>query len=126
MTSYHEKSFQRGRLIALEGLVDALEQKRIPERSRNGFTTGNIAKYMDKSYGRLLPRTLLSVLREVGVPHDTKYRFLTWSLYAHQDELQELLERWIEERIKPLPSDFKLLGGLPADGEDAEGDTPNP
>ena len=103
VTSYREETFQRGRRDALGALVDALKEERIPVRSRYGLTTGKIEEYLDDIYLPLQPRTLLSVLREVGVPHDTKYRFLTWALYAHQEQLQELYERWLGERMQPLP-----------------------
>ena len=118
---YRARTFRSAQIVALDGLLDALREERIPVHAPRGLTTGKIAEYLDERYLPLQPRTMLSVLREVGVPHDSKHRFLTWNLYAHQDQLQELSERWFYERVTPLPFELKVEGSRQSDtGDDPE------
>ena len=118
--SYRTRTFRSGQINALAGLLDALSEEKIPARAPRGLTTGIIAEYLDDSYLPLHPRTMLSVLREAGVPHDSKNRFLTWVLYAYQDALQELYERWLGERVAPLPYTPQVFRAPSETGDDAE------
>ena len=101
--AHRRKTFKSGQINALAGLLDALKDERIPHRTRCGLTTGLIEECMDDSFLPLQPNALLTVLRESGVPHDSNNRFLTWALYSYEGQIQELFERYMGERMAPLP-----------------------
>ena len=87
---------------------------------RQASSKGNIEEYLDDSYLPLQPRAMVPVLWEAGGLHDTKYRLLPWSLSAHQDQLQELSDRRLTERMKPLPFTLTVPDQPEADGDGAE------
>ena len=75
---YQTKTFREAKKNALMGLVDALDNKNVPERMHDGLTSGLISQYFDDRFLPLRPMALLTVLREIEVPHDAQNRFLTW------------------------------------------------
>ena len=124
MTPYRARVFRTGQINALAALLDALKEERVPVRGTRSITTGLIEQYLDDCYLPLQPRTLLSVLREIEVPHDAQRRFLPWVLYEHQEPMQVLYERWMSERMAPPPPGFPMIG-KPSARDEADQDAPD-
>ena len=71
--------FNRSKKNGLMGLVVALNEKTLPERSSSGkysMYTGEIEKNIDERFLPLQSNALLTVLREAGVPHDSSNWFV--------------------------------------------------
>ena len=67
-----ERQFKEDKKNALLGLLDALDEKTVPERHRWTFYSGQIAEFFDDRFLPLRQFSLRAVLREAGVPHDKK------------------------------------------------------
>jgi hypothetical protein len=87
---YRKKIFNRAKLEAVVQLFDPLEEERIPKGPGHSLTTGQIAAYFAPDTPPLQPRSLLAVLRDAGVPHDSRNRFLTWQIYSHREDLERV------------------------------------
>ena len=113
---YQTKMFRDAKKNALMGLVDALDNRNVPERIHDGLTSGSISQYFDDRFLPLRPMALLTILREVEVPHDSNNRFLTWTLYEFKGQMEELLISYLglqKIQFKSLPAKSTEGGGGP-------------
>ena len=94
---YQKKIFNQAKLKAVIQLFVALDEERIPKDPGHSLTTGQIAAYFDDEYLPLQPRSLLEVLRDAHIPHDSRNRFLTWQLYSHREPLDVLHVEYLRE-----------------------------
>ena len=95
--AYQQRTFKRAKIRTLFGLLIALEEEKIPNTTGYSLTTGKIEPYFDDHYLPLQPRSLLAVLRETGIPHDSRNRFLTWQLYSYKEALEALHKGYLKE-----------------------------
>ena len=107
--AYQQRTFKQAKIRTLFGLLIALEDEKIPNTTGYSLTTGKIADYFDDHYLPLQPRSLLAVLREAGIPHDSRNRFLTWQLYSYKEDLETLHKGYLKE----AGLDLTKLASLP-------------
>ena len=113
------RRFNRGKKDALMGLVEALIEKTLPQRSRSGkysMYTGEIEKYFDERFLPLQRNALLTVLREADVPHDSTNRFVPSVIYSYEKPLENLLREYTGAAGLNLP----MPPMLPVTEADAE------
>ena len=85
-----DRIFTKQKCDALEGLLNALADKRIPDStvqcppSERYLTTGNIIERLDYRYRHVTKRAMLEALRDVDVPHDSNNRFTAWRLHSYK------------------------------------------
>ena len=111
--------FNRSKKNALMGLVAALNEKTLPERSSSGkysMYTGEIEKYFDERFLPLQRNALLTVLREADVPHDSTNRFVPSVIYSYEKPLENLLREYTGAAGLNLP----MPPMLPVTEADAE------
>ncbi len=95
--AYQQRTFKRSKIRTIRALLIALEEEKIPNTTGYSLTTGQIADYFPKDDLPLQPRSLLAVLREAGIPHDSRNRFLTWQIYSHEEDLEALHDEYLKE-----------------------------
>ena len=95
----HQVEIERAKTQALRGLLDALWKERIP--LRGSLYTGQIEEYFHEDFLPIRRRALLEILREIGIPHDSHYRFVLHDFYDWFPEI----DAFFRERIglNPLP-----------------------
>ena len=90
---HQQRHLLAGKKKALLAILDALDHERLPTESlgRGGSPLpGSLEEYFEE-YLLPLPRgSLLAVLREADVPHDSHNRFLPYELYDHHQEFLDL------------------------------------
>ena len=111
--TYAEKRFREGKLRALVQLITALDEEKLPRERGHSFKAGQVQKYLDLD-SPLQPRTLLTVLREAGVPHDNNCRFLPWMIYDYLPALRKLYREYISD-LQPTWPQVKLVRGPAAE-----------
>ena len=107
--AYQQRTFKQAKIRTIRALLIALEEEKIPNTTGYSLTTGQIADYFDDHYLPLQPRSLLAVLREAGIPHDSRNRFLTWQIYSHKEDLEALHKGYLKE----AGLDLTQLASLP-------------
>ena len=123
--AYQQKMFNEAKLGVVILLLQALDEERIPKDPGYSLTTGQIAAYFDPDYLPLQPRSLLAVLRDAHIPHDSRNRFLTWQLYSHRDVLDRVHEGYLREDGWDRSESRPNTGGKAVEGEpDAAGEPP--
>ena len=93
--AYQQRKFREAKINALFGLLYALDEGDIPDKTGYSWTTGQIAERFDDMFLPVHPRSLLAVLREADIPHDSRNRFLTWVIHSNRDELAKLHREYI-------------------------------
>ena len=94
---YQKKIFNQAKLKAVIQLFCSFRRGKDPKDPGHSLTTGQIAAYFDDEYLPLQPRSLLEVLRDAHIPHDSRNRFLTWQLYSHREPLDVLHVEYLRE-----------------------------
>ena len=96
-----------GYISALTRLPDALKAEEIPSTGRAGMWEDKIAVYLHESSLPLPRRALSSDPLGVETHQESNLRFVTSTMYDYQNELQELYDRWMDERTKLRPAPLK-------------------